>query len=114
MSKSRHPGETLRFILFEEEVPVDTVAERIGLSGEQLRGLVNGEISVTPEIAVKLSKLSGTTPEMWLELQAAFERDAATQKIMPDGERPKTMEALKSDRVTQLQNTQDTKVKTFN
>ena len=64
------PGEFLRFLLFEEEMLVDTAAERTGLTPQQIAEVITGTLPVTPEVAEKLGKLAGTTTPFWLKLQA--------------------------------------------
>ncbi|MFM2125801.1 MAG: hypothetical protein RL328_2252 [Acidobacteriota bacterium] len=64
------PGEFLRFLLVEEEMLVDTAAERTGLTPQQIGGVIAGTLPVTQEVAEKLAKLAGTTAQLWLKLQA--------------------------------------------
>jgi addiction module HigA family antidote len=65
---NQHPGQFLRFLLFELEMPVAEAAEQTGLSEAQIAGIVEGKIAITREIAGQLAKLGGTTEEMWLRL----------------------------------------------
>ena len=62
-------GDFLRFLLIEEEMLADTAAERTGLSVDEVGALIAGTQPVTPEIAAKLSRLAGTSPQLWLKLQ---------------------------------------------
>jgi len=75
MSKPQHPGFTLRFFLMESELSGYEAAERSGLTLEQLGDLVNGKLSVTPDLAEKLARIGGNSA-MWLQLQADFEQAA--------------------------------------
>ena len=70
----RHPGEFLRFLLFEEEMLTHDAAERSGLSVAEIGDFIAGRAHVTPELAQKLSKLGGTKPAMWLQMQADFDQ----------------------------------------
>jgi addiction module HigA family antidote len=45
------------------------LAERIGVSYVRVNELVNGKRGITPDTALRLSKLFGTTPEFWLNGQ---------------------------------------------
>lgn len=74
---ARHPGEFLRFLLFEEEMLTHDAAERSGLSVAEIGDLIAGRMNVTPERAEKLAALGGTKPEMWLKLQAEFDQASA-------------------------------------
>jgi addiction module HigA family antidote len=40
---------------------------------QSLNNLVNGKAGISPEMAVRLSKAFGASPEMWLRLQANYE-----------------------------------------
>lgn len=58
------------------------VAERIGVPYQRVNELVNGKRGVTPSTALRLARLFGTTPDLWLNLQLRWdlfhaERDEA-------------------------------------
>jgi addiction module HigA family antidote len=40
---------------------------------------VNGKAGISPEMAIRLSKAFGSTPEMWLRLQMAYDLAQARQ-----------------------------------
>ena len=65
-----HPGEML---LEEFLKPLGMsqveLAERICVSYPRINEIVNGKRGVTPDTALRLSKLFGTTPEFWLNGQ---------------------------------------------
>ena len=65
-----HPGEML---LEEYLKPLgmtqSELAERIGVSYPRVNEIINGKRGVTPDTALRLSKLLGTTPEFWLNGQ---------------------------------------------
>ncbi|WP_338130342.1 HigA family addiction module antitoxin [Pantoea vagans] len=44
-------------------------------------GVVSGITAVTPEMAIKLAAVIGSTPEMWLRIQAAYDLDRAAKKV---------------------------------
>jgi len=43
--------------------------------------VVSGITAVTPEMAIKLATVIGSTPEMWLRIQAAYDLDRAAKKV---------------------------------
>ena len=65
-----HPGEML---LQEFLVPLgisqSAMAVRLGVSFPRLNEVVRGKRAVTPDTALRLSRVLGTSPEMWLRLQ---------------------------------------------
>ena len=65
-----HPGEMLlEEFLVPLEMTQTELAERIGVSYPRINEIVNGKRGVTPDTALRLSKLFGTTPEFWLNGQ---------------------------------------------
>ncbi len=62
-----HPGEMLLKEFLEPLGMTQTeLAERIRVSYPRVNELINGKRSVTPDTALRLAKLLGTTPEFWL------------------------------------------------
>lgn len=65
-----HPGEMLREEFLKPLAMTQTIlAERIGVSYVRVNELVNERRGVTPDTALRLSKLFGTTPDFWLNGQ---------------------------------------------
>ena len=73
-----HPGEILRedFLVPLGQTQV-ALAEHIGVSVQRVNELVRGKRGVTPETAWLLSQAFGTSPEFWLNLQAAHDLAAS-------------------------------------
>ncbi len=69
-----HPGEVLQGLWLEPMgVTVTIAAEALGISRQNLSKIVNGSRGVTPEMAVRISRALGGTPESWLGHQAAYD-----------------------------------------
>ena len=73
---SFHPGE----ILLEEFLePMGLTqaafAEQLGWTHARLNELVRGKRGVTAEAALDLSQALGTSPKLWMNLQATFDLD---------------------------------------
>ena len=65
-----HPGEMLLEEFLKPLGMTQTeLAERIHVSFPRINEIVNGKRGVTPDTALRLSKLFGTTPEFWLNGQ---------------------------------------------
>jgi addiction module HigA family antidote len=65
-----HPGEILREeFLPEYELSVTALAEAAGVSRQSVNELLRERRAVSPEMALRLSRLFGTSPEYWLNLQ---------------------------------------------
>jgi addiction module HigA family antidote len=69
-----HPGEILReeFLRPLGQTQV-ALAEHLGVPVQRINELVRGKRGVTPETAWLLSQALDTTPEFWLNLQAAHD-----------------------------------------
>jgi antitoxin HigA-1 len=69
-----HPGQIIRHDCLDAlDLNVTEAAKVLGVARQTLNNLVNGKAGVSPEMAVRLSKAFGSTPETWLRLQAAYD-----------------------------------------
>ena len=74
MKNPSHPGRIVRNVCLEPlELSVTEGAKALGVSRQALSSLVNGRARVTPEMAVRLAKAFGSTPEHWIRMQAAWD-----------------------------------------
>lgn len=65
-----HPGEILREdFLPDYGLTVAGLAEAVGVSRQSMNELLRERRAVSPEMALRLSRAFGTTPEFWLNLQ---------------------------------------------
>ena len=69
-----HPGEmlALEFLAPLNMTQVE-LAERIGVPFQRVNQIVRRKRSVTPDTALRLARLFGTTAEFWLNLQQAWD-----------------------------------------
>ena len=69
-----HPGEFIREVYLEPlEVSARTVAAKLKVSPSTFTRLINGKSSITPEMALRLSKTLGRSAESWLALQNSYD-----------------------------------------
>jgi addiction module HigA family antidote len=66
-----HPGELLREVIEGLGLSVAQAARQLGVSRMTLHRVLRGEQAVTPEMALRLGKLCGNGPELWLRMQMA-------------------------------------------
>jgi addiction module HigA family antidote len=85
--KPTHPGEVLREDVIKPlGITITEVAKRLGVTRKTLSALLNGRASLSPEMAVKIGKSTGTTPESWLYMQAKLDLWLAEQKTVKVGQ----------------------------
>ena len=69
-----HPGGIVRRQCLEPlGLTVTRAAKGLGVTRQALSELVNGRTGVSVEMAVRLSKAFGSTPETWLGMQMAYD-----------------------------------------
>ena len=74
MKEPPHPGQSVRFDCLEPlGLSVTEGAEVLGVSRQALNNLVNCKAGISPEMAIRLDKAFGGTPETWLSLQTAYD-----------------------------------------
>ena len=82
MKNPPHPGEIIRDLYIEPlELTVTQAAAGLGVSRKTLSLLLNGHAGISPEMAVRLSKAFGRTPEGWLQLQMQYDLAKVSQRI---------------------------------
>ena len=80
-----HPGELLR----EETLPalhlsVTDAARTLGISRQTLHAILAERTAVTPAMALRLAKLCGGGPEIWLRMQMAHDLWQAERDLAPE------------------------------
>ena len=74
MHNPPHPGETVKVLCLEPlGLSVTRAAKGLGVTRQALSDLVNGKAAVSVDMALRLSKAFGSTPELWLGLQRAYD-----------------------------------------
>ncbi len=89
-----HPGEMLR----EDFIPdynltTASLARKIGVSRQTVNELMLERRSVSPAMALRLSRLFGNTPEFWLNAQRAVDLWNAQKENRHEIERIKPLRA---------------------
>ncbi len=70
-----HPGEYLREELICRGMSIEDAADALGWTPLGLVFFLDGKISVDESAANAIARLLGTSPEVWLNLQRAFDSD---------------------------------------
>jgi antitoxin HigA-1 len=76
-----HPGAMLREdFLPDYDLTVSSFARAIGVSRQTVNELLRERRAVSPEMALRLARLFGNSPEFWLNAQRAVDLWEASKK----------------------------------
>lgn len=79
-----HPGELIREVYLKslgDRFSRSDIAKRLDVSRSTFNRLVNEEIGVSPEMAVRLFKVLGGTAESWMRMQANYDLSLAMKSV---------------------------------
>jgi len=80
MKNPPHPGLSVRLKCLEPfGLSATEGAAVLGVSRTTLSRLINGQAGVSPDMAIRLAKAFGATPEVWIRMQAAYDLAQARQ-----------------------------------
>ena len=82
MHNPPHPGEFIHDIYMEPfGYSCRFVAKQLDVSPSTLNRVLKGQSAVSPEMALRLSKALGRTPESWLNMQDNYDLWQAKQRV---------------------------------
>lgn len=82
MHNPPHPGEFIQEVFIEPyNISLRTIAAKLKVSTSTLSRLVNGKSSITSDMALRLSKTLGRSPESWLIMQNNYDLWQAQKRI---------------------------------
>ncbi|WP_119271154.1 HigA family addiction module antitoxin [Taklimakanibacter deserti] len=91
--KPTHPGAILREdVLPALKISVSDAAEKLLISRQTLHKILAEKGPITPEMAVRIGKLCGNGPDLWLGMQQAVDLWEAQQKLAKEVEKIPTLE----------------------
>lgn len=72
--KPMHPGLVLNEVYLNElGLNQSQFAEKCGCSPRKINEIVNAKRAISPDFALVLEKVLGTTAEMWVRIQAEYD-----------------------------------------
>ena len=74
-----HPGEILKEELAALDMSANLFAQALGVPTNRITSILNGQRSVTADTALRVARYFGTTPELWMNLQTAYDVKIAKQ-----------------------------------
>jgi antitoxin HigA-1 len=82
------PGEILaQEFMKPNGISQNRLSRDIDVNPARINDIVHGRSAITAAIALRLGKYFGTTPELWMNLQASYELRRARAKDWPKIER---------------------------
>lgn len=73
MKNPPHPGGVVKDCIEDLGLSVTDAAKVLDVTRPTLSRVINGRSTISPEMAIRLSKAFGSTPEMWLRMQTAYD-----------------------------------------
>ncbi len=81
MKNPPHPGRSIRTACLEPlGLSVTDGARALGVTRQTLNNVINGKSGISPQMAIRLTKAFGGTPETWLRMQLAYDLAVARKE----------------------------------
>ena len=94
LTRPTHPGEMLREDFMPDyNLTVTALSDAIGVSRQSVNELIREKRSLSPEMALRLSRLFGNSPQFWLNAQREVDLWDASKKLK---EKVKAIHPLRS------------------
>ena len=82
MHNPPHPGEFITRVYLEpNDLSGREIALKLGVAASTLSRILKGSSAVSPEMALRLSKALGRSPESWLAMQYNYDLSQARQRV---------------------------------
>ncbi len=73
MHNPPHPGRGIKEEFDHLGLSTAKAAEALGVTRQQLYRVINGDSAISPEMALRLKTVIGSTADTWLRMQAAYD-----------------------------------------
>ena len=82
MHNPPHPGEFITEVYLEpNDISGRVLAAKLGVAASTLNRVITGASGISPEMALRLSKALGRSPESWLAMQYNYDLWQAKQRV---------------------------------
>ena len=75
-----HPGRLVKDDIDALGSKISEAAKALGITRQQLYKIVNGDSAISPEMAVRLEAVVGSTADHWIGMQAAYDLAQARKR----------------------------------
>ena len=76
-----HPGEFLADELQEIEITAAELSRQLDVPPNRISQIIRGRRDITADTALRLGQFFGTGPELWMNLQKAYDLDKARVEL---------------------------------
>lgn len=76
-----HPGEILADWMAEEGLSANALAKALRVPHNRITAILAGKRAVSVETALRLARYFGTSPDLWIGLQADYDREVAQREL---------------------------------
>jgi addiction module HigA family antidote len=76
-----HPGKFLKRLIGEHRISQARLARHLGMQIGVINQICNEKRGISPAMAMKLSMAFRTSPELWLNLQMAYELGRLPKRV---------------------------------
>ena len=73
MYNPAHPGEIVQEYMEGLDLTVSALAEHLKITRANLSRMIHGKTGVSAEMALRLSEAFGTSPQVWIRMQANYD-----------------------------------------
>lgn len=81
MHNPPHAGEIIADIMEDLDIGIRELARALVVEPSTASRMVAGLTAITTDMAIKLSAVLGSTPQMWLRIQSAYDLDRAEKTV---------------------------------
>ena len=82
MMNKMHPGEFILYAYMEPlNIQAAELSDRLNISPSTLSRIINKKMDLSYEMAIRLSKVLGRSPESWIHIQTAYSLELAKQNL---------------------------------
>jgi len=82
MHNPPHPGEFITEVYLKpNNLSGRELSTKLGVSASTLNRILTGSSAISPEMALRLSKALGRSPESWLAMQSSYDLWQARQRV---------------------------------